>query len=219
MNDKKRFCPYLEECPPDILKKMPTIKSIVSEVQEERYEKNHKLKDFPRQFVKLNIPKNDYIFIPQMSSGKRKYVPIGFIPKKVWTADPHFMIGITDLYYFGILSSNVHNAWICTIAGRLKSDYRYSNRVVYNTFVWPDASEEQKEEIRKTAKLILEARSLYPDARLSDLYDESLMPSNLRTAHQENDKVVMAVYGFDWRKMSESECVVELMKLYQELIY
>ncbi|WP_077074450.1 DNA methyltransferase [Aedoeadaptatus urinae] len=219
LNDKKRFCLYLEECPPDELNKMPMAKSIIREVKEERYEKNHKLKDFPRQFVKLSTPKNDYIFIPQMSSGKRKYIPIGFIPKKVWTADPHFMIEITDLYYFGILSSNVHNAWMRTIAGRLKSDYRYSNRVVYNTFVWPNASKEQKQKIRETAKLILDARSLNPGASLSELYDESLMPSNLRTAHQENDKAVMEAYGFDWKNMSESECVGELMKLYQELTH
>lgn len=219
LNDKKRFCLYLEECPPDELNKMPMAKSIIMEVKEERYEKNHKLKDFPRQFVKLNTPKNDYIFIPQMSSGKRKYIPIGFIPKKVWTADPHFMIEITDLYYFGILSSNVHNAWMRTIAGRLKSDYRYSNRVVYNTFAWPNASKEQKQKIRETAKLILEARSLNPGASLSELYEEALMPSNLRKAHQENDKAVMEAYGFNWRNMSESECVGELMKLYQELTH
>lgn len=218
LNNKKRFCLYLEDCPPSELSKMPIAKSIVQEVKEERYGKNHKLKDFPRQFVKLNIPKNDYIFIPQVSSEKRKYIPMGLISKDVWTADPHFMVKSTDLYYVGILSSNVHNAWMRVASGRLEMRYRYSNRIVYNTFVWPDASEEQKEEIRKTAKLILEARSLYPGASLSDLYDESLMPSNLRTAHQENDKAVMEAYGFDWKNMSESECVGELMKLYQELI-
>ncbi len=218
LNNTQRFCLYLEECSIEELNQMPIIRSIISEVKEERYKKNHKLKDFPRQYVKLNIPDRDYIFIPQMSSGKRKYIPIGFIPKKVWTADPHFMIETTDLYYFGILSSNVHNAWMRTIAGRLKSDYRYSNRVVYNTFVWPNVREEQKEEIRKKAKLILEARGLNSGASLSDLYDESLMPSNLRTAHQENDKAVMEAYGFDWRNMTESECVAELMKLYQELV-
>lgn len=218
LNNKKRFCLYLEDCPAEELNMMPFSKYKVREVLEERREKNHKLKDFPRQYVKLNIPDNDYIFIPQMSSGRRKYIPIGFIPKDVWTADPHFMIKNTDLYYFGILSSNVHNAWMRVVAGRLKSDYRYSNRVVYNTFVWPKASEKQKDKIRKTAKLILDARDSNPDASLSDLYDESLMPSNLRNAHQENDKAVMEAYGFDWRNMTESECVGELMKLYQNLV-
>ena len=143
---------------------------------------------------------------------------MGFISKDVWTADPHFMVKSTDLYYFGVLASNVHNAWMRIVSGRLKSDYRYSNRIVYNTFVWPNASEKQKDRIRKTGQLILNARDLNSNASLSDLYDESLMPSNLRKAHQENDKAVMEAYGFDWRNMTESECVAELMKLYQDLV-
>lgn len=218
LNNKKRYCLYLEDCSINDLNRMPLSKSIISKVLIERREKNHKLKDFPRQYVKLNVPDKDYIFIPQMSSGKRKYIPMGFISKDVWTADPHFMVKNTDLYYFGVLSSNVHNAWMRIVSGRLKSDYRYSNRIVYNTFVWPNASEKQKDRIRKTAQLILDARESNPNASLSDLYDESLMPSNLRKAHQENDKTVMEAYGFDWRNMTESECVAELMKLYQELV-
>lgn len=218
LNNKKRFCLYLEDCPVEELNMMPLSKDRVSEVLEERREKNHKLKDFPRQYVKLNIPDRDYIFIPQVSSERRKYIPMGFIYRNVWTADPHFMIKNTDLYYFGILSSNVHNAWMRIVAGRLEMRYRYSNRIVYNTFIWPKASEKQKDKIRLTAKLILDARESNPDASLSDLYDESLMPSNLRMAHQQNDKAVMEAYGFDWRNMKESECVAELMKLYQELM-
>ena len=218
LNNKKRYCLYLENCPIDDLNMMPLSKTIISKVLEERREKNHNLKDFPRQYVKLNVPYEDYIFIPQMSSGKRKYIPIGFISKNVWTADPHFMIKNTDLYYLGVLSSNVHNAWMRIVSGRLKSDYRYSNRIVYNTFVWPTPSDEHKDKIRKTAQLILAAREAHSNASLSSLYDESLMPSNLRKAHQENDKAVMEAYGFNWRNMTESECVAELMKLYQDLV-
>lgn len=218
LNNKRRYCLYLENCPMNELKLMSLAKSIVNEVLNERIEKNHKLKDFPRQYVKLSIPKQDYIFIPQMSSGRRRYIPMGIISKEAWTADPHFMVENTDLYYFGILSSNVHNSWMRVVSGRLKSDYRYSNRTVYNTFVWPEASEEQKEKIRSTAKAIIEAREANSSASLSDLYDEAMMPPELRKAHQENDKAVMEAYGFNWRKMSESECVAELMKLYKKMI-
>ena len=200
------------------LNRMPLVKSLINEVMNERGEKNHKLKDFPRQYVKLNIPRQDYIFIPQMSSGRRKYIPMSMISKDIWTADPHFMIENTDLYYLGVLSSNVHNAWMRVVCGRLKSDYRYSNRVVYNTFVWPNASDQQKERIRNTMQTILDARKINTSVSLSDLYDDTLMPPELRKAHQENDKAVMEAFGFDWRTMTESECVAELMKLYQALV-
>lgn len=218
LNNKKRFCLYIEDCPMEDLNRMPLVKSLINEVMNERGEKNHKLKDFPRQYVKLNIPRQDYIFIPQMSSGRRKYIPMSMISKDIWTADPHFMIENTDLYYLGVLSSNVHNAWMRVVCGRLKSDYRYSNRVVYNTFVWPNASDQQKERIRNTMQTILDARKINTSVSLSDLYDDTLMPPELRKAHQENDKAVMEAYGFDWRTMTESECVAELMKLYQALV-
>ena len=215
LKNKKRYCLYLEDCPLEELNMMPLSRSVIKEVLIYRREKKHRLKNFPRQYIKLNIPKKDYIFIPQMSSGRRKYIPIGIITKDIWTADPHFMIENTDLYYFGILSSNIHNAWMRVAAGRLKSDYRYSNRVVYNTFIWPKPSKNQKDKIRNTAKLILDARNVNSTVTLSDLYEESKMPSSLRKAHQENDKAVMEAYGFDWRNMTESECVVELIKLYK----
>lgn len=109
-------------------------------------------------------------------------------------------------------------AWMRVFAGRLKSDYRYSNTLVYNTFPWPEVDEKQKERIEKTAQAILDARALYPDASLADLYDELTMPAELINAHQENDKAVMEAYGFNWRAMSESECVAELMKLYKKMI-
>ena len=109
-------------------------------------------------------------------------------------------------------------AWLRTVCGRLKSDYSYSNTVVYNNFPWPTPTPAQKARIEKTAQAILDARAKYPDSSLADLYDELTMPPELRKAHQENDKAVMEAYGFDWRHMTESDCVAELMKLYQKLI-
>jgi hypothetical protein len=122
------------------------------------------------------------------------------------------------LYHFGILESNVHMSWVRTVCGRLGDAYRYSAGVVYNNFPWPKPSEEQKEKIEKTAQMILDAREKYPNSTLADLYDELTMPPELRKAHQENDKAVMESYGFNWKKMTESDCVAELMKMYQEII-
>jgi hypothetical protein len=121
------------------------------------------------------------------------------------------------MYMFGVLVSNVHNAWMRTVAGRLKSDYRYSTTVVYNTFPWPTPTDEQKARIEQTAQGILDARALYPDASLADLYDELTMPPELRKAHQANDRAVMAAYGFPVKGFTESDCVAALMKMYQEL--
>lgn len=217
LHNKKRYCLYLENASPQDLKIMPKTRNIIEQVMEERINKNHKLKDFPRKFVKLNIPSKDYIFIPQVSSEKRKYIPMGIIKKEVWTADPHFLIEGGGIYELGVLLSNVHNAWMRTVAGRLKSDYRYSKDIVYNNFAWPNPSEKQKQKIEETANKILEARKLYPDSSYADLYDEFTMPPELRKAHQENDRAVMEAYGFDWRAMTEADIVAELIKLYKEL--
>ena len=121
------------------------------------------------------------------------------------------------LYHFGVMTSNVHNAWMRAVCGRLKSDYRYSVNIVYNNFPWPTPSDVQKAKIEETAQAILNARALYPDSSLADLYDEVAMPPELRKAHQANDRAVMQAYGFDVKTMTESACVAELMKMYQKL--
>ena len=121
------------------------------------------------------------------------------------------------MYEFGVLTSNVHMAWMRAVCGRLKSDYRYSAKIVYNNFPWPTPTEEQKAAIKKTAQAILDARAIYPDCSLADLYDEIAMPPELRKAHQANDRAVMQAYGFDVKTMTESTCVAELMRIYQTL--
>ena len=136
--------------------------------------------------------------------------------KDVITTNANFTISEATLYHFGVMTSKVHNAWMRAVCGRLKSDYRYSNTIVYNNFPWPTPSNEQKAKIEQTAQAILEARDLYPDSSLADLYDEVTMPPELRKAHQENDRAVMAAYGFS-PKITESEYVAELMKMYQTL--
>ena len=121
------------------------------------------------------------------------------------------------LYHFGILTSNVHMAWMRAVCGRLEMRYRYSKDVVYNNFPWPTPTDAQKAKIEQTAQAILDARALYPDCSLADLYDEVTMPPELRKAHQANDKAVMLSYGFDIKTTTETTCVAELMKLYQKL--
>lgn len=170
-------------------------------------------------FCQIAQPEHgSYIVVPRVSSENRKYIPIGYEDKNTIAIDAVFIIPEASIYEFGVITSNVHMAWMRTVAGRLKSDYRYSKDIVYNTFVWPETDKKSIERITQTTNDILDARKLYPESTYADLYDETFMPPELRKAHQENDKAVMEAYGFDWRKMSESECVAELMKLYKKMI-
>lgn len=180
-------------------------------------EATRKYAEFPSRFMEIKQPKTDYILVPAVSSERRRYIPIGYLNKDVIASNTASFITDTTLYHFGILTSNVHNAWMRVVCGRMKSDYRYSNNIVYNNFPWCTPTDEQKAKIEQTAQAILDARALYPDSSLADLYDELTMPPELRKAHQANDLAVMAAYGFH-KKMTESECVAELMKMYQGLV-
>ena len=142
---------------------------------------------------------------------------MGYMDKDVICSDSNILIPEITLYHFGVLESNVHMAWMRVVCGRLEMRYRYSNTIVYNNFPWPTPTDEQKAKIEQTAQAILDARALYPDSSLADLYDEQTMPVELRKAHQDNDRAVMQAYGFDVKTMTESQCVAELFKLYQEL--
>ena len=157
------------------------------------------------------------MIVPKVSSERRKYVPIGFYDGNTISTDLNFIIPGATLYHFGVLTSNVHMAWMRTVCGRLKSDYRYSKDIVYNNFPWPNPTDAQKAKIEQTAQAILDARALYPDCSLADLYDEVTMPPELRKAHQQNDRAVMEAYGMSVRDTTEASCVAELMRRYQEL--
>ena len=158
---------------------------------------------------------SSYVAIPKVSSENRRYIPMDYLPAEMIPGDKLFMLQGASLYHFGVLTSNVHMAWMRAVCGRLKSDYSYSNTIVYNNFPWPEPTEEQKAKIEQTAQAILDARALYPDSSLADLYDDVLMPPELRKAHQQNDRAVMQAYGFSVKEMTESACVAALMKLYQ----
>ena len=141
---------------------------------------------------------------------------MGYMDESVLCSDKVRIMPMGTLYHFGVLESNVHMAWMRAICGRLKSDYSYSNMIVYNNFPWPSPTNDQKEKIRKTAQAILNARALYTDSNLADLYDPLTMPTELLKAHKANNRAVMHAYGFSI-KMSEADCVAELMRMYQKL--
>lgn len=221
INNKTRYCLWLDGVNPNEYRNIKEIRERLEKVSEMRKESPTKsvreCADSPYLFTQIRQPDTDYIMVPRVSSERRKYIPIGFVSKEVIASDSTQIIPDNNMYIFGILTSNVHMSWMRVVAGRLKSDYRYSP-FIYNNFPWPNPTKEQKERIEKTAQMILDARNLYHDSSLADLYDDLTMPPELRKAHQENDKAVMEAYGFDWRKMSESECVAELMKLYKKMI-
>ncbi len=222
INNCPRYCLYLADCPPNELKKLPECLKRVKAVKEYRLKSpsagTRKIAETPTRFHVTNIPQNNYIVIPQVSSEKRRYIPIGYMGNEVLCSDKVRIMNDGTLYHFGVLESNVHMSWMRAICCRLKSDYSYTVNDVYNNFPWPEPTEAQRAKIEATAQAILDARALYPDCSLADLYDEVTMPSELRKAHQQNDRAVMQAYGFDVKTMTESACVAELMKLYQQKV-
>ena len=210
---KPRYCLWLAGANPTLIRQCPQVLKRIQAVREYRLastkEATRALADLPTLFAEVRECFSDYVAIPKVSSENRRYIPIEYLSKDIIAGDSIFMVSNASLYHFGVLTSNVHMAWMRVVCGRLKSDYRYSNTIVYNNFPWCQPTEEQKARIEATAQAILDARAKYPDCSLADLYDEVTMPPELRRAHQENDRAVMAAYGFS-TKMTESECVAEL---------
>ena len=219
---KARYCIWLQGVSPTELQKCPLILERIAKVKEFRQGSTKaatRIKsDTPMLFDEIRVPSSDYVALPKVSSEGRKYIPVDYLKQIIIPGDKLFCMEKSTLYHFGIIVSNVHMAWMRTTCGRLKSDYNYSNTIVYNNFPWPETTDEQKAKIEQTAQAILDARALYPDSSLADLYDELTMPPELRTAHQKNDRAVMEAYGFWGKFNTEAECVAELMKMYQALI-
>ncbi|MGQ7417247.1 DNA methyltransferase [Streptococcus suis] len=228
INQEPRFCLWLGDASPAELRSMPQVMKRIEAVRNYRLESpsagTRKIADKPTRFHVENMPESTYIIVPSVSSERRRYIPMGFMTPENLASNLVLIIPNATLYHFGILTSNVHMAWMRTVAGRLKSDYRYSAKIVYNNFPWPEVTEEQKEKIAQTAQAILDARALYPDSSLADLYDELTMPVELRKAHQANDRAVMTAYGMTknvdgtntW--LTESETVERLFDMYEELV-
>ena len=221
LRGKKRYCLWLGDVQPARIKKIPPVLSAVEECKKLREASNRgatkKLAATPYLFGEIRQPNGEYIVVPRHSSQNRKYLPMSYMNKDTICGDANMLIADTSLYHLGILLSNVHMSWMRAVCGRIKSDYRYSAEVVYNNFPWPTPTPEQMKRIEETAKCILDARTMYPEYTLDDLYDDNFMKPELLKAHQMNDKAVMQAYGF-WGKLNTpEECVSELMKMYQEL--
>ena len=220
-NNEIRYCLWLKDVSPSVYRKNKEIARRLAAIKEFREKSSaaptRRFAEKPYLFFSSPQTDSNYLCIPEVTSERRRYIPIGFMDKSVIASNKLLIIPNATLYHFGVLTSNVHMAWMRVVCGRMKSDYSYSGGVVYNNFPWCNPTDQQKANIEKTAQMILDARAKYPDCSLADLYDEITMPPKLRKAHQANDKAVMIAYGFDYKTMTESECVAELMKLYQKL--
>lgn len=219
LNNKNRYCLWLVGCSQDELENMPMIKDRVEKCRVARLEANTaeslKLANTPMLFREQLNPEK-YLIVPCVSSERRCYVPMTFLDKNTIPVMGTLIIPDADIFDFGLLESSVHMGWMRTVAGRLKSDYRYSKDIVYNNFPWPIPTDDQKAAIEQTAQGILDARALYPDKSLADLYDPDKMPPELKAAHEANDRAVMDAYGFSY-DMTEPQIVAELMRMYQQL--
>ncbi len=226
LKNKKRYCLWLVNADPNEISKCPTVLSRVRFVKQFRESSKaagtRKFASTPTLFCQIAQPNSDYIIVPKTSSGKRSYIPIGFMSKDTIASDLVFLIPNANLYVFGVLMSNVHNEWMRLIAGRLKSDYRYAKDIVYNNFPWPSPTDSQRQQIEQTAQKILDARMEYGNVCLAELYgDNMFLYPKLLKAHQENDKAVMAAYGITKDHpafTSKSACLSELMSRYKSIV-
>lgn len=222
INNKKRWCLWLEGANPTEYRNSRFITNRINLTRKFREKSGRlqtkKLADVPYLFGEIRQPKTTTLVFPKVSSEKRRYIPIPFVKSEVIINGSSLMIPDATNYEFGILESNMHMSWMRMVAGRMKSDYQYSKELVYNNFPWPTPTEEQKKKIAETAQGILDARALYPNSSLADLYDELTMPVELRKAHQANDKAVMAAYGLPIKGTTESDAVAKLFDMYEKLV-
>ena len=222
INGRERWCLWLKGATPADIKQNKLLYEKVKAVREFRLASTAKTTNgyakVPHLFAQITQPDGvDYLLIPRVSSERRLYVPIGFMNAGMIASDAVQIIPHATLYHFGVLTSSAHMAWMRTVCGRLKSDYRYSKDIVYNNFPWPDPTGKQREQIEAAAQAILDARTLYPDSSLADLYDVNTMPDKLRDAHRKNDRAVMAACGFPL-DLAEEELVARLLERYGEMV-
>ena len=220
LHNKKRYCLWLVDCPPDEIRKMKPVYERVKKVAEFRKNSKkiptQKAAEIPYLFTEIRQPTSDYILIPSTSSEKRKYIPMDWVDKNIICSNANLMIPDAELWHFGILTSKVHMIWTKTVCGRLRADYRYSAKIVYNNFVWMKMYHEDYEKLNIAAQKILDCRKKYPNASLADLYDEITMPKDLRRAHREVDKIAMKIYHLD-EDMKEEDIAIALLMMYDEL--
>ena len=222
INNIKRWCLWLNEVSPSEWRSLPEVYKRVQSVKKQRLASNREstknLANTPYLFGEIRHKNKSYLALPRVSSENRNFIPIGFLDENIIAGDKLYVILDATLYHFAILTSTMHMAWTRVVCGRLKSDYSYSNTIVYNNFPFPENPEKKKLDIvNKAALAILDARALYPNSSLSDLYDSSSMPVELVNKHQTVDKIVDDIYGYKGKKDDASR-VTFLFKLYEELL-
>ena len=200
---------------------IPPICEAINRVKELRESSNReatkKLAETPMLFGEIRQPNGNYVLVPRHSSENRRYVPMDFLSPDIIAGDSNLVLPNASLYHFGILTSNVHMAWMRAVCGRLEMRYRYSVEIVYNNFPWPEPTEEQKSKIEETAQAILDARAKYKDCSFAQMYGEKFaFFTELMKAHQANDRAVMRAYGMPIKETDEVACVAWLMRLYQK---
>ncbi len=219
INNINRYCLWLVDINPSELKKLPLVIARIEAVKTFRLasakEATRKWSAYSTRFIEIRQPDSDYIIVPCTSSERRKYIPIGFFNKETIVNNLVQIIPDGTMYDFGILTSTMHMAWMRYVCGRLKSDYRYSKDIVYNNFPWPTPNEKQEEDIEKAAQDVLDARKMYPNSSLADLYDPDLMPAALVKAHTKLDRLVEKAYGKTFT--DDSERVSFLFEEYRKL--
>jgi hypothetical protein len=200
INNRKRWCLWLVDCAPAELRNMPPVLARVEAVKQHRSASTRQtmqeLAFTPALFGEIRQPKSSYLLVPAHSSERRSIIPIGFLPPEVIVGNANLCIPDAGLYHFGMMTSRMHMAWVKYVCGRIKSDYRYTNGIVYNNFPWPEPNAKQRENIEAAAQAVLDARTAHPQASLADLYDPLTMPANLLKAHQALDKAVDNAYGY-----------------------
>ena len=221
ISNKFRKCLWLVNASPKVLRSnnwiIDRLDSVKKYREKSKQKTAHAMASQPYLFASIRQPNTNYLLFPIHSSAARRYIPIGYVDKNIIASNACFTVPDASLFTFGILTSNIHMAWTKVVAGRIKSDFRYSNTLVYNTFPWPMPTDQQKARIEKTAQAILDARALYPDSSLADLYDPLTMPKELLKAHQDNDRAVMEAYGLPIKGTTESDAVAYLFKMYEKL--
>ena len=226
IKNQERWCLWLKDFSPKELKSSRFVAERVKQTKDFRLSsgrsQTQNLASIPWLFGEIRQPETNMIVVPKVSSEARRYIPISFVSPEIIINGSALIVPNASLYEFGVLTSSIHNSWMRAVAGRLESRYQYSSNIVYNNFPWCNPTDEQKAKIEKTAQAILDARAKYPESSLADLYDETFMPSELRKAHQVNDRAVMEAYHFDKlsdRKfdITETEIVAELFKMYEKL--
>jgi hypothetical protein len=221
LNNKKRWCIWLVGITPHELSDLPKIEERVANVKKLRESSDRKttreLANFPTLFGEIRQPESEYILVPRHSSENRSYIPLGFFKKSDIVADSCLAVRNAKLFHFGVLTSALHMAWVRSVCGRIKSDYRYSAGIVYNNFPWPgNVTDKQQQSIEEAAQVVLDARAKYPDSSLADLYNPLTMPPELVKAHHKLDAAVDAAYSK--KKFSgDSDRVAFLFELYQQL--